>query len=161
MSTQLIGFSIGGVARRFLVAPPSMIWPANLVGCALFNTLHSRQYAGIGKRGGVSRERFFIYVSLASFFWCKLQTSISPLIAQLYFIDFFPGYFCERLAQSSIFSPRIHIAIVQGLSYFSWVTWIRPEDPSKFILIIPSCADVVLQQSPHYLGVYFIFLFTY
>lgn len=24
MSTQLIGFSIGGVARRFLVAPPSM-----------------------------------------------------------------------------------------------------------------------------------------
>ncbi|CAE6422335.1 unnamed protein product, partial [Rhizoctonia solani] len=31
MSTQLIGFSIGGIARRFLVAPPSMIWPANLV----------------------------------------------------------------------------------------------------------------------------------
>jgi len=25
MSTQLIGFSIGGIARRFLVAPPSMI----------------------------------------------------------------------------------------------------------------------------------------
>lgn len=24
MSTQLIGFSIGGIARRFLVAPPSM-----------------------------------------------------------------------------------------------------------------------------------------
>ncbi|CAE6458373.1 unnamed protein product, partial [Rhizoctonia solani] len=37
MSTQLIGFSIGGIARRFLVAPPSMIWPANLVYCALFN----------------------------------------------------------------------------------------------------------------------------
>jgi hypothetical protein len=24
MSTQLIGFSIGGIARRFLVQPPSM-----------------------------------------------------------------------------------------------------------------------------------------
>jgi hypothetical protein len=24
MSTQLIGFSLGGVARRFLVSPPSM-----------------------------------------------------------------------------------------------------------------------------------------
>ena len=24
MSTQLIGFSIGGIAKRFLVAPPSM-----------------------------------------------------------------------------------------------------------------------------------------
>jgi len=62
MSTQLIGFSIGGIARRFLVAPPSMIWPANLVLCALFNTLHRQQYAGIGSRGGISRERFFTYV---------------------------------------------------------------------------------------------------
>lgn len=69
MSTQLIGFSIGGVARRFLVAPPSMIWPANLVFCALFNTLHSQEYAGIGNRGGVSRERFFLYSFLAAFIW--------------------------------------------------------------------------------------------
>ena len=71
MSTQLIGFSIGGVARRFLVSPPSMIWPANLVNCALFNTLHSQQYAGMGTRGGLSRERFFVYWFLVSFFWCE------------------------------------------------------------------------------------------
>jgi OPT family small oligopeptide transporter len=93
MSTQLIGFSIGGVLRRFLVQPPSMIWPINLVNCALFNTLHSQQYAGIGTHGGISRERFFIYVFLGSFSWY-----------------FFPGY------------------IFQALSYFSWVTWIRPEN---------------------------------
>ncbi|KAJ7715381.1 small oligopeptide transporter [Mycena metata] len=93
MSTQLIGFSIGGIARRFLVAPPSMIWPANLVNCALFNTLHSQYYAGIGTRGGLSRERFFLYAFLGSFFWY-----------------FFPGF------------------IFQALSYFSWVTWIRPNN---------------------------------
>ncbi|KAJ7691304.1 OPT oligopeptide transporter protein-domain-containing protein [Mycena rosella] len=93
MSTQLIGFSIGGIARRFLVAPPSMIWPANLVNCALFNTLHSQYYAGIGARGGLSRERFFLYAFMGSFFWY-----------------FFPGY------------------IFQALSYFSWVTWIRPDN---------------------------------
>ncbi|QRW10201.1 OPT oligopeptide transporter protein [Ceratobasidium sp. AG-Ba] len=69
MSTQLIGFSIGGIARRFLVAPPSMIWPANLVYCALFNTLHSQQYAGAGTRGGISRERFFLYGFIGSFCW--------------------------------------------------------------------------------------------
>nr|AGA20376.1 oligopeptide transporter 5 [Phanerodontia chrysosporium] len=69
MSTQLIGFSIGGIARRFLVNPPSMIWPANLVTCALFNTLHSQYYAGMGTRGGISRERFFFYGFLASFCW--------------------------------------------------------------------------------------------
>ncbi|GLB42837.1 putative OPT oligopeptide transporter protein [Lyophyllum shimeji] len=69
MSTQLIGFSIGGIARRFLVQPPSMIWPLNLVTCALFNTLHSQSYAGVGTRGGISRERFFLYAFIGSAVW--------------------------------------------------------------------------------------------
>jgi len=81
MSTQLMGFSLGGVARRFLVAPPSMIWPANLVSCALFNTLHSQYFSGQGTRGGISRERFFLYVFLGSFFW--------------YFV---PGYLFQALS---------------------------------------------------------------
>ena len=46
-----------------------MIWPVNLVTCALFNTLHSQQYAGMGTRGGISRERFFTYVFLGAFSW--------------------------------------------------------------------------------------------
>jgi hypothetical protein len=33
MSTQLIGFSIGGIAKRFLVAPPSM---SEFIGSSLF-----------------------------------------------------------------------------------------------------------------------------
>ncbi|EGO23107.1 hypothetical protein SERLADRAFT_371352 [Serpula lacrymans var. lacrymans S7.9] len=69
MSTQLIGFSIGGVLRRFLVQPPSMIWPANLVTCALFNTLHAQTYAGMGNRGGISRERFFFYAFGCGVLW--------------------------------------------------------------------------------------------
>ncbi|KAI0081298.1 OPT oligopeptide transporter [Panus rudis PR-1116 ss-1] len=81
MSTQLIGFSIGGIARRFLVQPPSMIWPANLVTCALFNTLHRQQYAGMGNRGGISRERFFLYAFIGSTAWY-----------------FFPGYIFQALS---------------------------------------------------------------
>ncbi|KII89388.1 hypothetical protein PLICRDRAFT_41036 [Plicaturopsis crispa FD-325 SS-3] len=84
MSTQLIGFSIGGIARRFLVAPPSMIWPANLVLCALFNTLHSQAYSGVGTLGGVSRERFFVYAFTCAFVWY-----------------FFPGYIFTALSQFS------------------------------------------------------------
>ncbi|PPQ77833.1 hypothetical protein CVT25_015327 [Psilocybe cyanescens] len=72
MSTQLIGFSVGGIARRFLVQPPSMIWPTNLVTCALFNTLHAQTYAGVGNRGGLSRERFFFYAFAASAIWYLL-----------------------------------------------------------------------------------------
>ncbi|KAG2155226.1 OPT oligopeptide transporter [Suillus bovinus] len=81
MSTQLIGFSLGGIMRRFLVLPPSMIWPTNLVTCALFNTLHAQSYAGIGNRGGISRERFFLYVFCAGCAW--------------YFV---PGYLFQALS---------------------------------------------------------------
>ena len=72
ISTQLIGFSMGGIARRFLVSPPSMIWPNTLVQCALFNTLHSQEYSGIGEHRdrGVSRERYFVYIFLGAAAWC-------------------------------------------------------------------------------------------
>lgn len=94
MSTQLIGFSIGGIARRFLVTPPSMstsavfpslssvltltlrpVWPNSLVTCALFNTLHSQTYPGMGNNahGGLSRERFFAYAFVSSAVWCKFS----------------------------------------------------------------------------------------
>lgn len=112
MSTQLIGFSIGGIARRFLVQPPSMIWPANLVNCALFNTLHHQQYAGIGNRGGISRERFFAYGVLASSCWY-----------------FFPGYIFQArkclLHYYCSCLPHFHN---QALSYFSWICWIVPDN---------------------------------
>ena len=79
-----IGFSIGGICRRYLVQPPSMIWPTNLVTCALLNTLHSQQYVGIGNRAGLSRERFFAYAFAASFCWY-----------------FFPGYIFQALSYFS------------------------------------------------------------
>ena len=95
MSTQLIGFSIGGIARRFLIAPPSMsmsltiqfcsrysqttcslsVWPNTLVSCALFNTLHSQSYAGIGPYNGPTRERYFLYVFVAAAVWCRYPFS--------------------------------------------------------------------------------------
>ncbi|TDL23824.1 small oligopeptide transporter [Rickenella mellea] len=84
MSTQLIGFSIGGICRRFLVSPASMIWPDNLVLCALFNTLHSQQYIGMGEHKGMSREKFFIY---------------ALLISTAYY--FFPGYLFTALSYFS------------------------------------------------------------
>ena len=58
-----------------------MIWPTNLVTCALFNTLHSQHYSGMGTRGGISRERFFLYVFIGSFVWY-----------------FFPGYIFQALS---------------------------------------------------------------
>ncbi|KAI9432319.1 OPT oligopeptide transporter [Lactarius indigo] len=67
MSTQLIGFSIGGICKRFLVDPPSMIWPSSLVVAALFNTMHSLETNGTQGHTGITRGRFFIYVFIGYF----------------------------------------------------------------------------------------------
>ncbi|KAJ7593400.1 small oligopeptide transporter [Mycena floridula] len=69
MSTQLMGFSIGGLTRKFLVAPPSMIWPNTLVACSLFNTLHSQSYVGVGTHEGPSRERYFLIAFVSAILW--------------------------------------------------------------------------------------------
>ena len=91
MSTQLIGLSAGGIARRLLVAPPSMsekytfnknealtelqVWPNTLVLCALFNTLHSQRYLGADDTGP-SRERFFAYAFIAAAIWCECARQV-------------------------------------------------------------------------------------
>jgi hypothetical protein len=69
LSTQIIGFSLGGLLRRFLVWPSNMIWPGALVNCALFNTLH-RSYGEIDPTHW-SREKFFCVILGSSFiyFW--------------------------------------------------------------------------------------------
>ncbi|KIY43237.1 OPT oligopeptide transporter [Fistulina hepatica ATCC 64428] len=81
---MIAGFSIGGIARRFLVQPASMIWPSQLVNCALFNTLHAQTYSGIGQRAGISREKFFFIAFVCVVVW-----------------EFFPNYLFTALSYFS------------------------------------------------------------
>ena len=69
LATQLTGFGLAGLCRRFLVWPASMVWPQNLVACTLLNTLHAEdEDDGIGMYGGtpgsgtkgMSRHKFFL-----------------------------------------------------------------------------------------------------
>lgn len=67
LSSQIMGYSVAGLTRQFLVWPSSMIWPGALVNAALFNTLHKTY--GVRERGHMTRERFFTLAALASFIW--------------------------------------------------------------------------------------------
>ncbi|KAF8641045.1 hypothetical protein AX17_000689 [Amanita inopinata Kibby_2008] len=67
LSTQILGFSLGGMLRQFVVWPSSMIWPGALVNSALFNTLHKNY--GKRDRGHMTRERFFLIAMVCSFVW--------------------------------------------------------------------------------------------
>jgi OPT family oligopeptide transporter len=66
LATQLTGFGLAGLCRRFLVWPASMVWPQNLVTCTLLNTLHAEEDEG---QGGITRYRYFSYVMIGAFFW--------------------------------------------------------------------------------------------
>ncbi|GAA6042983.1 hypothetical protein JCM8097_003869 [Rhodosporidiobolus ruineniae] len=66
LTTQMTGFGVAGLCRRFLVWPASMIWPGNLVFCTLLNTLHAEEDED---EKGPSRFRFFLYVISGAFLW--------------------------------------------------------------------------------------------
>lgn len=93
LTTQITGFSLAGVLRKFLVRPAHMIWPANLVTVALFRTLHERtfestsqagDYIGGGSVMGIpqrmGRMRYFCYVTAASFVWYWFPNYIFPTL---------------------------------------------------------------------------------
>lgn len=74
LATQLTGFGLAGLCRRFLVWPASMVWPANLVACTLLNTLHAEDDESAG---GLTRYKYFMYVMTGSFFFFFLPGEYS------------------------------------------------------------------------------------
>lgn len=100
VTSQILGYGMAGIMRKFLVWPAAMIWPANLVNCALFRTLHNDKNDDDGntdntekKRWNMSRLRFFFFAFLFQFLWY-----------------WFPGY------------------IFPVLSLFSWICMIKPDN---------------------------------
>lgn len=88
LATQLTGFGLAGLCRRFLVWPASMVWPQNLVACTLLNTLHAEDEddgigmslaSGGGSGKGMTRYRFFMIVMVATFFFFFLPGECCPL----------------------------------------------------------------------------------
>jgi hypothetical protein len=127
LATQLTGFGFAGMCRRFLVWPASMVWPQNLVACALLNTLHveddgedegkdededGQVAIGLERRDwkSVSRYRFFMIVMVGAF---------------LFF--FLPG---ETLSFLVVLEVWLYMGLVgflfKALSTFSFICWAAP-----------------------------------
>lgn len=69
ITTLCTGYGLAGLARRFLVWPSSMIWPSDLVNCALFYTLHDHSPSDPAKTNGwkIGRYKLFLIISCAGF----------------------------------------------------------------------------------------------
>ncbi|KAK1758619.1 OPT oligopeptide transporter protein-domain-containing protein [Echria macrotheca] len=83
ITTLCTGYGLAGLARRFLVWPAAMIWPANLVNATLFYALHDHSPADPRKANGwsASRYKWFLIIFIASFIW-----------------HWFPGYLFQGLS---------------------------------------------------------------
>nr|AEJ88342.1 putative oligopeptide transporter [Tamarix hispida] len=81
LTTQVLGFGWAGIFRRYLVEPPEMWWPANLVQVSLFRALHEKEER---PKGGLTRTQFFLIAFICSF---------------AYYV--FPGYLFEMLTSLS------------------------------------------------------------
>lgn len=85
ITTQAIGYSIAGIARRILVYPASMIWPSTLVTSTFLTNIHLNiNHVADGWR--ISRLRFFLFVLIASFAWYWLPGFFAPFLSDFSFL---------------------------------------------------------------------------
>ncbi|RDW59914.1 putative isp4 protein-2 [Coleophoma cylindrospora] len=85
LSMQLFGLGLAGMAYKYIVEPPQMVWPATLANAALFDTLHSR--INVEADGWkISRYRFFMYVFCGGFVWYWFPGFIFTALSTFAFI---------------------------------------------------------------------------
>ncbi|KAF9518906.1 hypothetical protein BS47DRAFT_1289018 [Hydnum rufescens UP504] len=130
LATQLTGFGIAGMCRRFLVWPASLIWPQNLVACTLLNTLHAEEDEG---SGGITRYKFFIYASTAAFFWWFLPGFLFQALSVFSWICWFRP---NDVVVNQLFGANAGLGM--GILTFDWtqIAWIGSP------LMIPWWAEV-------------------
>ncbi|KAG0029824.1 hypothetical protein BGZ82_007717 [Podila clonocystis] len=82
LSTQLLGYGMAGVLRRFLVRPPPMLWPAVLVNVALYRSLNAKRVSP-EDQGRMPMMRYFALLTFAMFVYHWLPGYIFPTIGTL------------------------------------------------------------------------------
>ncbi|KAL8143570.1 hypothetical protein V2J09_016602 [Rumex salicifolius] len=80
LTTQILGFGWAGLFRKYLVGPPEMWWPANLVQVSLFRALHEKEKRG---RGAISRTQFFIFVLVSSAAYCIIPSYLATIVTSV------------------------------------------------------------------------------
>src|SRR5258708_34467960 len=105
------------------------VWPANLVTCALFNTLHSQVYSGF-RDTGMSRERFFLYGFLASFTLCTCCLYLSPFATQsvIRFLSWVSVHRSIHILLGKLSAAGARLMCVRLIYMNQQVTWIWPRN---------------------------------
>ncbi|KZV85839.1 OPT-domain-containing protein [Exidia glandulosa HHB12029] len=132
LATQLTGFGLAGLCRRFLVWPASMIWPQNLVACTLLNTLHAEDESLVNG-GGITRFKFFCYAFVATFAFMFLPGYLFTALSTFSWICWFTP---NNRVVNQLFG--VESGLGMGLLTFDWaqITWVGSP------LMVPWWAEV-------------------
>ncbi|KAJ9649732.1 hypothetical protein H2199_000511 [Coniosporium tulheliwenetii] len=88
LSTQILGYAIAGMTRRFLVRPSGMIWPGTLISTSMFTTLHNDENHPANS-WRISRSKFFLYVFCGSFAFYFIPGLLMPALSYFNVITWF------------------------------------------------------------------------
>ncbi|KAL8279463.1 hypothetical protein RQP46_008025 [Phenoliferia psychrophenolica] len=80
LSTQMMGFGVAGISRRFLVYPPSMIWPQALATVALNRSFHN-DVNPPANGWTITRLRLFTIIFFAYGFYFVLPDAIMGFLS--------------------------------------------------------------------------------
>ncbi|KAF9152240.1 hypothetical protein DFQ26_000956, partial [Actinomortierella ambigua] len=100
LCTQMVGYGMAGVLRRYLVYPSAMVWPATLVNVALLNTLHKDEDL---EPGQWSRYKFFVIAAIGMFCYNWLPGYIFPVLSSFAWICWFNK---ESILHAQVFGAR-------------------------------------------------------
>lgn len=94
LATQMVGYGLAGLMRRFLVKPTAMLWPTALSNVAFFNAFHSPTDLDDpnGKYfNSMSRYSAFWFAFVAMFLYSWLPTYFAPVLSAVSVLCLIPG----------------------------------------------------------------------
>jgi OPT oligopeptide transporter protein len=139
-SIQVIGFSIGGLIRPFVVWPPSVIWPGTLLSSVLFNTLHKN--FGKRDRGHMTSQRFFYIATACSFIWYWVPGYLFTALS----VFNWPCWIApSNVIVNTLFGSRTGLGM--GILTFDWSTIANVDNP----LATPVSAEIRLAYRTYWL----------
>jgi hypothetical protein len=124
ISSQILGYGLVGVMRRFLVWPAAMIWPENLMYCALFRTLHGDDEVNNDdeklntSHWKCSRFKFFYLAFFFQFLWYWIPGYICPLLS---YFSLFCVIYPKNILVSQITGVR---GLGLGSFELNWNSWV-------------------------------------
>ncbi|WVZ82786.1 hypothetical protein U9M48_030013 [Paspalum notatum var. saurae] len=80
LTSQVMGFGWAGIFRRYLVEPPAMWWPSNLVQVSLFRALHEKEQR---RKGSMTGNQFFLVAFICSFAYYILPGYLFQMLTSL------------------------------------------------------------------------------